>query len=100
MANDTGMIVVTQFTNDLGVTERLEYKWEGPPVVAVTHDLLEEMASTIYRKYINMGPFRLRLIDIDYRGGVNYYVRVDSPTEVWHGIAQKVKKLWQMIIAR
>jgi hypothetical protein len=70
---------IKRINDAMGGIERLDYEWNGPPEVLISHELLSELGTERMEKTIQLGPYRLALMDDYPRRGMSHYVRMDYP---------------------
>ena len=96
-----GKLIVHRQMNTLGVIEKIDYSWEGPPEVLISHDLLCELNFTIdNHEKINIGPYRLRLIENDYWQGRSHYIRMDYPLWWLRVLSYRMTRVFDLIYRR
>lgn len=96
----TGMIQVSVFTNALGVRERMEYRWVGPPCVEISSDAYAYRGPDQPR--IQIGPYRLHLIEWHYERNSGLFVRTSYPFwwafVAWHRMNRGADLAYRRII--
>jgi len=89
--NNPGTIVFHKFCGCRGNTERIEYEWQGGAEIWIARDLLDsgefgrDWAKT---GKLQIGPYRLRLIEQDRLRNDALFIREDYPfwrlVVAWH----------------
>ena len=98
-----GKIEIAEFRDFRGGIERREYKWIGPPETLVSWRLLDEWEITTgnpWAEIINIGPYRLKLIENSYTGYYNRYIRMDYPFWRVHVFWHRANRLIDLFYRR
>lgn len=94
-----GDIHVTVTRNQYGFEERRDYEWKGGPICHISTWLLDEILDQGQResynkdKRIQIGPYRLREVDVDYFSAAHVFAREERASDYLIPIAYNLTRL-------
>jgi len=82
--DDFGRIIIHESYGIRGNLEHQKFTWEGPKKTEISVEFLSSLGSGNIYQYrvgdvVQIGPFRLKLYDINYYRGTFLAVRIDYP---------------------
>lgn len=82
----------TVFNNPLGYRELITWDWEGPPETLVAWEILDNIGISDKAESIDIGGYRLALIERYPERMQNHYIRKDYPFWWMHVLSAKLAR--------